>query len=203
MSHIGSMPLPQTAFSEYLLRCNGLDKTGFDSWIFYPGMLFGAEARWWGKRGHRDRRHEGLDLCLYRDKAGRIHSLNRKTKIPVMFEGEVVKIHDDFLGKSIYIAHHIYDSSGNQLCTIYGHTEPYGEVASGGLLGEGDLIATVADASKRRAEIPSHLHISVAWVPQSLSRESLNWETISRTGEVTLQNPLEVIACRYAVVTPA
>jgi len=39
----------------------------FREWLFSPGMLFQAAGKWWGNKGLRDRRHEGLDLLLYKD----------------------------------------------------------------------------------------------------------------------------------------
>ncbi|NVM22508.1 MAG: hypothetical protein HWN68_12100 [Desulfobacterales bacterium] len=91
--------MKKTGFSEYLVRCNGLDELGFEEWLFHPGMLFGALDRWWADGGNRAKPHEGLDLCLYRGLGGHNRSLDERTKIPLTYDGEIVKIDDDFLGR--------------------------------------------------------------------------------------------------------
>ncbi len=182
-----------------MIKHNYLGKLGFEGWIFYPGMLFHSQHKWWGKGGMRQRPHEGLDFCFYRDRAGQNHTLNEKTKIPVMYEGEIVGIHDDFMGKSLFVSHDFYDELGNRLHTIYGHTNPYPGVDIGRLFREGETIAVIAAARKNDTRIPSHLHISVAWLPKSFPYNRLNWETMGDRGVTTLCNPLEFIDGNYTV----
>jgi hypothetical protein len=196
-------PPGRTKFGEYLIVCNGLSGLGFETWLFYPGMLFNARERWWGNGGSRDRPHEGLDLCFYKDSRGQTRNLNKDTQIPVMYTGEVVKIEDDFLGESIYVSHDIYDSRGNRLLTVYGHTKPGNRINVGRSLREGDMFAAVADTGGERIKAPSHLHISVAWVPPSVSYEKLDWGAISAPAVACLVDPLEIISCRYEVAGSA
>ena len=196
-------PLEKTGFSDCLVKCNRLDQLGFEQWAFHPGMLFHSGDRWWDKESKRDRPHEGLDLCFYGDKQGQYHSLDDKTRIPVMYDGEIIKIDDDLLGQSIYVGHSIYDSAGNRLHTIYGHTRPYDSVHQGKTLNEGEIIATIAAAEKRTARIPPHLHLSIAWIPRSFPYERLNWDAIGTPGIITLLDPLKVIGCRYTILKPA
>jgi len=189
----------KSRFSEFLIKHNDLNKFEFEEWVFYPGMLFNDLYKWWGDGGVRQRPHEGLDLCFYRDKAGQEHSLDERIKIPVMYEGEIIRIEDDFLGKSIFVSHGIHDDLGNRFHTIYGHTNPYSGVAIGKTLSEGDAIATIADARKKKTEISPHLHISVAWLPKSFPYERLDWETMSNRSMATLCDPLEFIDCKYQI----
>ena len=126
----------KTSFSEQLLECNGLREAGFDQWAFSPGMLFKAPGKWWGDRGTRARPHEGIDLCLYTDETGRPFALDESTRIPVMFDGEIIKIEEDFLGQSVYVAHAIDDGHGRRLWTIYGHTRPADHIQPGDRLSE-------------------------------------------------------------------
>ena len=189
----------KSRFNEFLVMHNNLNKFGFDAWVFYPGMLFNDLHKWWGDGGVRQRPHEGLDLCFYRDKAGQEHSLDERIKIPVMYEGEIVRIDDDFLGKSIFVSHGIYDDLGNRFHTIYGHTNPYSGVAIGKTLSEGDAIATIADARKKKAKIFPHLHISVIWLPKAFPYKELNWQIIGDSQTVTLCDPLEFIEGKYKV----
>jgi murein DD-endopeptidase MepM/ murein hydrolase activator NlpD len=197
------LPPGQADFSERLIRCNGLERVGFERWIFYPGMLFKAEDLWWAEGRRRRSPHEGLDICIYADSEGQHRSLDKSTKVPLTYEGEIVKIDDDFLGKSIYVSHSIYDTAGNQLHTIYGHTSLCDEVRRGEAFTKGDVIATIAGGGNRKASIPPHLHISIAWIPKSIRYERLNWETISAAGNAILLDPLQIMDCKYTVVKQA
>ena len=192
--------LPRTRFNEYLVGHNNLGERGFENWIFHPGMLFNSTDRWWGNGGSRDNPHQGLDLCLYRDRNGEDCALDEKIKIPLIYDGEVVNIINDYNGKSIFLIHDTCDGKGNQLYSIYGHTEPYDGFAKGRILNEGDVIATIKDTREKKVDIMPHLHVSLAWVPKSLPDNKLNWKTISDPAIVTLLNPLEVIVCKYTVL---
>ena len=183
----------KSCFKDALIRLNGLDKQGFVDWVFKTGMLFKDLALWWGDGGVRRRPHEGLDVCYYRDMSGQNYHLTEKTMIPVIYDGEIVRIHDDFLGKSVYVAHDIYDDNGNRLYTVYGHTSPLCGITEGKELQEGDPFATIADIATRKTVIPPHLHLSVAWIPVAFPCERLNWETMSDPNVVTLCNPLDCL----------
>lgn len=196
-------PLSRSRFSKYLVDCNNLHVQGFTRWVFYRGMLFNAREKWWGHGGNRNNPHEGLDLCFYLDTEGRFRRLTAGVRVPVMYSGEVVKIEDDFLGKSVYMRHDLYDARGNRLCTIYGHTAPDSHVHTGTSLGEGDVFAALADAGGKRVKAPPHLHISVAWVPVSITDERLGWKVVSDPDVVSLVDPLELLACEYEVVESA
>jgi len=192
--------LPGMRFTEYLIGHNSLDERGFEKWIFHPGMLFHSTDRWWGDGGSRDHPHQGLDLCLYRDRNGDDHALDRKIKVPLIYDGEVVNIITDYIGKSVFLIHDISDGKGNQLYSIYGHTEPYDGLGKGKTLNEGDVIATIKDTKEKKVDIMPHLHLSLAWVPKCLPYHKLNWKIISDPGICTLLNPLEFIDCKYTVL---
>jgi len=191
--------LRKSRFTEFFVKHNDLDNSGFEEWVFYPGMLFHSQYKWWGNGGTRQRPHEGLDFCFYREMAGQNHRLNEKTKIPVMYAGEIVGIHDDFMGKSLFVSHGFYDEQGNKLHTIYGHTSPYRGVAVGKVFREGETLAVIAASRKKNTQIPSHLHVSVAWLPKSFPYNRLSWETMGDRGVVTLCDPLEFIDGKYKV----
>lgn len=186
----------KSRFNEFFLTYNNFDKSGFNEWVFYPGMLFNDAYKWWDA-GVRKRPHEGIDICFYRDKSGIVRNLDERIKVPVMYSGEIVHIGDDFLGKSLYVGHTMYDDNGNKLHTIYGHTNPYPWINIGRILNEGDIMATIAETNKKGTGIFPHVHISVVWLPESFSKEHLGWETICISNEVVLCNPLEFIDCRY------
>jgi len=174
-----------------------LDECGFEEWIFYPGMLFNALDKWWGDKGKRDRPHEGLDLFLYRDQRDRTLHLDKKTKVPVLYDGVVVSILNDFLGKSVIMEHGFPDSDNRRFCSIYGHTNPYDGIQVGRVVKHGEVIATLAEAGKSKADISTHLHISVGWIFKPISYDRLDWDNIGAPDAMTLLDPLNVIDRRY------
>ncbi len=192
---------PRVDIGGRLVRINGLDRLGFEEWVFTPGMLFNAPNKWWGDGERRDRPHEGLDLYLYREKGGAIRCLDSSTSIPLICAGEVLACGRDFLGVSLYVGHDVYNSAGNRLCSIYGHVTPAAGMEPGALLDDCAILGTIADASVKRADVPSHLHISVAWVQASFSFQELSWATVGEPGVATLVDPLQVIRCEYTVLT--
>ncbi|MFC2069377.1 hypothetical protein ACFLTP_10295 [Chloroflexota bacterium] len=188
------------SFKERLVGCNSQDDTEFEEWLFHPAMMFGSWHKWWGDMGNRDKPHEGLDLYFYRTKKRHIHYLDRKTKVPVIFKGQVMKVDDDFLGESLFVSHDHYDNDGSQLYTIYSHIKSCGRMCLGEGLEENDIIGTIADTKKSVGVVPPHLHVSVVWVPKSVRSRELGWEIISSHTEVTLIDPLRVIECPYSIV---
>jgi len=189
--------LSNTRFTEHLIHENALDENGFKEWIFYPGMLFNAVEKWWGNHGKRDKPHEGLDLCLYRDRRGHQRQLDEKTKIPVIYDGTVVGIVNDFLGKSVIIEHDLTDSDHNRVCTIYGHIKPRKRLQNGQMVKEGDIIATLADLNNSKVTIFPHLHISLGWASKLISYDKLDWKTIGAPNTLTLMDPLCVLGWQY------
>ena len=186
--------LNKTRFTEFLVQENSLDKCGFEEWIFYPGMLFNELEKWWGdKRGQRDRPHEGLDLFLYRDQRDRILHLDKKTRVPVMYDGVVVSVLNDFLGKSVIMEHAFADNENRKFCTIYGHTSPLAGLRVGRIVKQGDIIAALAESSSSKTNILSHLHISLGRKSESISYDELDWETLGVTDTLTLMDPMLLI----------
>ena len=192
--------LRNTRFTEFLIQKNALDKSGFIGWVFYPGMLFNSTNKWWGDQGKRDKPHEGLDLCFYKDREDTILRLGEKAKVPVIYDGKVVRIVDDFLGKSVIIEHLFSDRDNNRLCTIYGHTIPENHLHVGKIVKKGDVIATVADSSRSKSNIFPHLHISLGWTSKLVSYNRLDWESIGAPNNLTLLDPLQVIDWDYLIL---
>jgi murein DD-endopeptidase MepM/ murein hydrolase activator NlpD len=191
--------LRNTRFTEFLIRKNALDPGGFKGWVFCPGMLFNSTDKWWGDRGKRDKPHEGLDLCLYKDREGTILRLGETAKVPVIYDGMVVGIVDDFLGKSVIIEHLFSGCHNNKLCTIYGHTIPEDNLCVGKVVKEGEVIATLADSITSKTNIFPHLHLSLGWTSKKISYDTLNWENIGAPNTVTLLDPLQVIDWHYLI----
>ena len=194
------MVMTESNFATSIVKQNNLVLPGFQRWAFYPGMLFDAEYAWWGDGKKRARPHEGLDMCLYEDRQGTQHALSSSVRIPAIYEGLVVKVDDDFLGKSIYVKHGLFDSSGNVLFTAYGHTAPARGIRPGLEVAEGQVMATVAGDAGKKGAPPPHLHISAVWVPESLGWDDLDWATISAREAVRPVDPLGLLGLRYVVL---
>lgn len=199
-SPIGDFPLRISSFDRCLVEGNGLDALGFCTWRFHWGMLFGTSEKWWGDKGLRRRPHEGIDFCLFRDINERDQNLNPGIRIPLMYDGEVVKIDDDYLAKSVYAMHPIYDGNGSQLLSAYAHVIPLPSIDVGSVLHEGEMIATIADLEGKRSLLSPHLHVSMAWVPSMLSHECIDWDTLANPDMVTLLDPLDCMSCQYLVI---
>jgi hypothetical protein len=194
---------PPSTFGERLVTCNGLERSGFRQWVFLPGMLFGSLETWWGRRRTRQRPHEGLDLCLYRDQSGRVRSLGRSVAVPVIYGGEVTAVRQDFLGQSVFLEHAIHDGEGRRLFTAYGHVVPGEDIRVGRAVDEGDVVATLAEPRDGRSGAPTHLHLSVAWVRLSVPGEGLDWEMMADPRQATLLDPLDIASLDYVVVEDA
>jgi hypothetical protein len=191
--------LPPTSFARRLIAENNLDAKGFGRWLFYPGMLFHTTAKWWGKPGFRKSPHEGLDVCLFRDAAGRMQKLDEQTRIPVLYDGRVALIIDDFLGHSIFMDHGFRIQAGARLFTAFGHTRPLDRLQVGQAVGEGEIVATIADFDTIKKPILPHVHVSMGWVREECAFESLNWNILGSHPSVSLMDPLAVFGEEYEI----
>ena len=200
MDFTGTPSLRNTRFTELLIQKNALDNGGFKGWIFCPGMLFNSTDKWWGDHGKRDKPHEGLDLCFYKDREDTILRLGEKAKVPAIYDGIVVGIIDDFLGKSVIVEHLFSDLDNSRLCTIYGHTIPEDHLHVGKIVKKGDVIATLADSSRSKTKILPHLHISLGWTSKVISYDRLDWENIGASNTLTLLDPLKIIDWDYLIL---
>lgn len=192
--------IKKTRFTESFIRANDLRETGFDEWVYLPGMMFQAPDKWWGNREKRDKPHEGLDLCLYRDGQNSICHLNETTRIPAMYRGRVAMILDDFLGKSVIMEHVQPDNKNIKIFTIFGHTQPVAGLEEGDSFDQGDIIASLTDTATPKVRVAPHLHISAAWSSKPIFQGDLNWKTIGTSDALTLFNPLDMIDWRYTVL---
>jgi murein DD-endopeptidase MepM/ murein hydrolase activator NlpD len=192
--------LRNTRFTEFLIQKNALGEGGFKGWVFCSGMLFNSTDKWWGDLGKRDKPHEGLDLCLYEDRTDTILRLGEKAKVPVIYDGTVVGMVDDFLGKSVIIEHLFSDCGNNRLCSIYGHTIPEDHLHVGTIVKQGDVIATLADSTGSKTNIFPHLHISLGWTSKETSYDRLDWKNIGGPNTLTLLDPLQFMDGHYLIL---
>jgi len=189
----------KSRFCLNILRRNRLHLTDFGEWLFYPGMLFNSDDKWWGDLSARGTPHEGLDLSLYRDHNGRNLSLESGTMVPVMYDGEVVRVINDFLGKTIFVRHSKFGNSVQDFYTVYGHVMPSRNVARGVILSEGELLGSIADTSGSRSGLPPHLHISVALISKEITGDMLDWAAMRDLRRVKLFDPLAFLDCQFTM----
>ena len=181
----------KSGFTEHFIRANGLGKNDFEEWLLCSGMLFKAPNTWWGIQGKRKKLHEGLDLGFYRNQKTEIIGFNDSTKIPTIYDGVIVGIFNDFLGKSIFVKHEISSADAGTLFTIFGHVNPEKEIYPGMRLEEGEIIASVANTGTSR--MSPHLHLSIGWAKKEITEEILDWKIISSSEMLKLIDPLETI----------
>jgi murein DD-endopeptidase MepM/ murein hydrolase activator NlpD len=194
---IKNLYLKKNRFTEMLIEENALDQNGFECWIFCHGMLFNSPDKWWGDHGLRDYPHEGVDLCLYKDRANRIRRINEKTRIPVIQDGVVKAMFKDYLGKAIVIEHEHSGSDFGRFISFYAHTNPRSGIEDGVIVKEGDVITTLADASNSNSNIIPHLHFSLGIPSKSFSYDGFVWNAIRKSEMVTLLDPLLVTDWPY------
>jgi murein DD-endopeptidase MepM/ murein hydrolase activator NlpD len=188
-----SMSLKKSRFTEMLIEENALDQGGFERWVFCQGMLFNSADKWWGDHGRRDYPHEGIDLCLYKDRSRRMRRIDEKTRIPVMQDGVVRAIFKDYLGQAVIIEHENAGSNTTRFISVYAHTEPRSDVKVGRLVKEGDIIATLSDTSNSKANILPHLHFSLGLPANPFSYDGFVWNTMRNPAMILLLDPLAVI----------
>ena len=192
-----SMSVKKCHFTEMLIEENALDQSGFVSWIFCHGMLFNSTDKWWGDFGRRNFPHEGVDLCLYRDRFGKICRIDEKSRIQVMQNGVIKAIVKDFLGQAIIIEHERMESNTGMFISFYAHTKPHPKIEVGMMVKEGDIIATLANTSHSKAHIIPHLHFSLGCPSKFFSYDEYIWNAIRKPEKIILVDPLPVIDWPY------
>lgn len=197
------MRLTKTRFTEMLLQANTIDPEDIKCWAFCPGMLFNSLDKWWGDHGQRDFPHEGIDLCLYEDRSGKMLRLDEKTRIPAMADGVVRAMFTDYLGQAVIIEHETAQSGNGRYVSVYAHTKPRESLRPGVIVQEGDIIATIADTRRSKAKILPHLHFSLGRPSPDIVYENFVWNIMRDPDRVVLLNPLSVIDWPCQELDPA
>lgn len=168
---------PPSGLSQALARANGLEARGSIGWHVEPAMRFGAASTWWAGRGPRPRPHEGLDLAFYQGRDQALHRLGVETRVPAMYDGVVVRLCDDFIGRSVMMEHRFSEQPG-WFYTLYGHTRPRESLSAGQAVRAGQIVARLAPVNRPRSTVLPHLHISVGWSPDPVAPERLEWDAL-------------------------
>ena len=188
----------KTNFIENFIRANGLCINDFEEWLLCSGMLFKAPNRWWGTQGKREKPHEGLDLGFYKNQKEEIIGFDSRIRIPTIYDGVVVGMFNDFLGKSLFVEHKISSTVRGKLYTIFGHVNPESEIYLGKSLNAGEIIARIANT--KTSGVSPHLHISIGWATKEITEEFFDWKVISSSEKLKLMDPLEIIG-KYSLVS--
>jgi hypothetical protein len=182
--------IQKSGFCDYFKERNHLDELEFKAWLLLPGMRFDSSDKWWGDFEKRKTRHEGVDFCLYKDQQDHIFSVEPGMKVPAMYDGLVVAVIDDFLGRSVVVKHDFSGGSGEDFCTLYAHTVPLSGLTVGMTIHRGDVLAMVADKTASRLKISPHIHISAGFPENGVSYNQLNWKDISLRKQLQLIDPM-------------
>ena len=177
--------------SEYLstiAKVNRLDIKEPGGWIFHPGMLFQSTAKWWGDFGYRRTPHEGLDILFYRSGDGSVANIGPDTLVPVLEEGCVINICDDFTGRCLVVENPVLSSDRFRVLRVYAHLDIMPGIETGTTLEKGEIIATPASTAGKTSKIAPHLHLSVMEVPVSIPARQLDWNLFGNP-----ESPLRLI----------
>ena len=177
--------MKSSGFSERFVRLNSLAKRGFKSWLFRPGMGFTAAEKWWGDHGARPTAHQGVDFATFLDDGQREQRLEAGLLVPPLFNGTVVNIVDDLLGKTIIVNHAIRNRNDLVLYAFYAHLIPQQTISRGTVIETDSTSGVIAPGSN----CPAHLHISTAWCTRDLPLGKFSWQTAG----LQFFNPLEII----------
>jgi hypothetical protein len=203
--------LPKSSFLEYLIRKNSLGRWGFFRFVFFDGMLFASKEKWWGKKGLRGSSHEGLDLCFFEDHHGNGFRLDESVAVPMLYDGNVEAITNDFLGKTV-ITRHLIDSgisvgSGPAaagqvpILSLYGHLNPDRELRIGDVVKQGEVFATIGAIDNRKKKLLPHLHISLARPEMLPLAPRIEWEMLNKADRSVFIDPFAAIQPAYRVMT--
>jgi hypothetical protein len=164
-------------------------ESGFQSWVFRNGTLFGDAAEWWGDQNQRRANHEGIDFVEGLTSAKETKNIPEGTIVRAIADGEVVAFLDDFLNKTIVVRHRATMQEGNLVFYIfYSHVQPENEIK--GPIEKGHVLGRVIRA--RSVKAPAHLHLTFAWIPQSLPPDKLSMDIVSPSyAPVLLIDPTE------------
>lgn len=192
--------IPISGFTSRLVEINHLNALGFDRFVFFPGMLFNSKEKWWGKGGLRAASHEGLDLCFFAGAGGTKFRLDETIHVPMVYDGVIVHMMDDFLGKTVVTRHDFGDAGHAQVLSLYGHMHPDPHLKIGDRICQGDVFACISDTQGRSTLLPPHLHITLAKSRMLPQTGQLTWEMLNQADRSLFIDPLIILDAAYSVI---
>lgn len=185
------LPTP-SSFTETFVSLNCPEASAFFRWYFQPGMLFQDNMCWW-KSARRLRYHEGVDFCGYRAGLGDGEKRVGNDLVPTLYDGVVVKIDDDFLGKTVWNIHESIRCDNLILFSALGHIAPEKALKEGDSLNRDQIVGRIAPR-KDGSSLAMHLHLSVFWAPSFFRVERLCWQKLQSIREIQLFDPLSIVS---------
>jgi len=196
---------PPVTFASNLIRINQLDRLGVDRFVFFQAMLVFSTQKWWPGGGLRKAVHEGLDICFFISGSRQIFRLDETTKIPILYEGRIVHVMDDFLGTTVVARHSLTKNASGEsgFFSFYAHIRPEAEIRVGDSLKSGEIVGTIADASPASMNIPAHVHISMAWERMLPPVQHLTWDILNGIDRSVFIDPLPLLFEKYLILEKA
>jgi hypothetical protein len=140
-------------------------ESGISSWDFPAGMLFADRAEWWGNQDRRRTEHEGIDFA----------PIPEGTPIRAIADGEIVLTLDDFLNKTVLVRHPAIRNDEKAIFySLYSHIQPFENLS--GPVSKGRILGRIGES--KSGTVPIHLHLTAAWIPESLRPEELTMNHI-------------------------
>ena len=177
-------------FCDYLQSISRVNDLGNNlEWLFYCGMLFSSEDKWWGNFKLRHSSHEGIDITYHRTYPDIMHSFDDSIKVPAMADGIILNICDDFLGQTLAVEYEDSMLFNQRTLLVYAHIIPVQGLKAGHTIKKNQVIARVCDTYKN-PQLPPHLHLSCFDVLKKVQKKDLTWNLFSNSLEVNLINPV-------------
>jgi hypothetical protein len=160
-------------FREWMERL--AKESGFESWVFRPGMFFYDRIEWWGDKNRRRTLHEGIDFAEGVTPDRIVQGISEGTSVRAIADGEIVTVLDDFLNQTMILRHQdIRNENGDCFHTLFSHISP--RDGRMGIVSKGQLLGNVAKLKPGGA--PAHLHLTGAWIPEYISESELSMDHI-------------------------
>lgn len=189
----------KTVFVADLVRVNRLDRIGFRRLLFFPGMLFNSNETWWGSGGARSSSHEGLDLCFFESEDMQAFRVDENVQVPAAFSGPVVRIMDDFLGKTIVTSHGRDSGADARVYVFYAHIRPQKDLGLGDSLAAGECFARIAPVPSK-APLPPHLHLTIGRADRLPPLDAMSWPRLNRVDRNYFHDPLPILGWPYRIL---
>lgn len=155
-------------------------------------MLFQDPGCWW-KPARRAHLHEGVDFRgFYEGPGGKVREVSTDL-VPSLFDGVVVRINEDFLGRTVWMKHPAVRREKLLLFSAFGHIVPEENITEGQSICQGEAVGRIAPG-KKGASLGKHLHMSVFWAPTFLRPEGLNWQDLPASRMIRLFDPLSIVS---------
>jgi len=190
---------PKSGFIAHLININKLDEWDLDHFVFFPGMMFRSMEKWWNG-GKRRFPHEGLDLCFFVNSQNIKFRLDETIKVPMMYDGIIVNVMDDYLGKTVIAKHQTDDKIQTSFLTIYGHVYPDDSLQIGDEINEGDMFAAISGIENRQTQLLPHLHISLARSDMLPLADQLTWELLNKIDRSVFIDPIDVLLLNHTIM---